>query len=252
MKPILFTSLLGLAIGAPCTTALAQDSDAANEEEASLSSEFDFSANVTLSSDYVFRGVSQTLGDPTIQGGFDISHSSGIFIGTWASNVDFSEGGPDDDQADIEVDLYAGIALPVTDDFAVDATVIYYMYPGTASGVDLDYTEFIAALHYKEYLTATFAYSGDTFATGEDGFYYKIAGAAPLPYDFTLTGAFGVYDLDKLYGETYTNWNIGLERSFGNFTAAVNYYDTDNDGQIIFGKTADSRVTVSLTAFIGG
>jgi uncharacterized protein (TIGR02001 family) len=48
------------------------------------SAEWAGSANVALTSDYVFRGVSQTDEDPAIQGGFDVSHDSGLYIGTWA------------------------------------------------------------------------------------------------------------------------------------------------------------------------
>ena len=66
----------------------------------------EISANVALTSDYVWRGVSQTLEDPAIQGGFDYAHDSGFAAGVWASNVDFYETGDiDDDGADMELDL---------------------------------------------------------------------------------------------------------------------------------------------------
>ncbi|MEX2353300.1 MAG: TorF family putative porin, partial [Gammaproteobacteria bacterium] len=49
------------------------------------SSDHSFSANATMASDYLFRGQSQTDNGPTIQGGFDYGHSSGLYLGTWAS-----------------------------------------------------------------------------------------------------------------------------------------------------------------------
>ncbi|MFB3115989.1 MAG: TorF family putative porin, partial [Gammaproteobacteria bacterium] len=68
----------------------------------------EFSANVALSTDYLFRGISQTDGNPAISGGFDYSYSPvGIYAGIWASNVDFSGCCGDDDN--IEIDYYGGI-----------------------------------------------------------------------------------------------------------------------------------------------
>jgi hypothetical protein len=55
-------------------------------------------ANVALTTDYVWRGISQTQKAPAIQGGFDLAHDSGLYIGVWASNVNFV----DDDTSDIE------------------------------------------------------------------------------------------------------------------------------------------------------
>ena len=59
----------------------------------SMLDEFSFSANVGLYSDYIFRGYTQTQNEPAIQGGFDVEHSSGLYAGTWASNVDWTTAG---------------------------------------------------------------------------------------------------------------------------------------------------------------
>ena len=75
-----------------------------------------YSASLTLTSDYVWRGVSQTLGDPAVQGSFDYEHNSGLYAGVWASNVDFFDPSApgasvaDDDNADLELDLWLGYA----------------------------------------------------------------------------------------------------------------------------------------------
>ena len=59
----------------------------------SMLDEFSFSANVGLYTDYIFRGYTQTQNEPAIQGGFDVEHSSGLYAGTWASNVDWTTAG---------------------------------------------------------------------------------------------------------------------------------------------------------------
>ncbi len=60
----------------------------------------DVSANVGFVSEYSFRGIAQSDEHPALQGGFDVSHSSGLYAGIWGSNVDFNDG----DQASVEVD----------------------------------------------------------------------------------------------------------------------------------------------------
>ena len=65
------------------------------------SAEWTSSANVGLFSEYRFRGVKQTDDAPAIQGGFDLSHSSGLYLGNWNSNVEFGN-------TSIEMDFYGG------------------------------------------------------------------------------------------------------------------------------------------------
>lgn len=78
-----------LTLALSAAGAVACSTFAAAETVASPLGNFDVSMNVALTSDYIFRGISQTQGDPAIQGGLDVAHESGLYIGTWASNVDF-------------------------------------------------------------------------------------------------------------------------------------------------------------------
>lgn len=94
-------------------------------------SPFTVTGNVALTTEYRLRGISQTDGDPAIQGGITISHSSGFYVSTWASNL---AGAGDFGGSHMELDLIGGYTKalgPVT----LDGGVIYYVYPGT-SGFD--------------------------------------------------------------------------------------------------------------------
>ncbi len=107
-----------------------------------------WSFNLAGTSDYVFRGISQTDNDPTLQGGFDLGY--GIFYaGVWASGVEFEN---IVNNSTGEVDLYAGVK-PVWGPATFDFGVIYYLYPndnGTpftlVPGADLRYFEFKAGV----------------------------------------------------------------------------------------------------------
>jgi len=96
-----------------------------------------FSANVALTSDYVWRGVSQNDENPAVQGGFD--YENGLFYaGTWASNVDAD--------GTLEFDLYGGLAGETEGGLAWDVGVIAYAYPGSD---DLDFAEIYGGLGYE-------------------------------------------------------------------------------------------------------
>src|SRR3546814_8491674 len=116
---------LGLAAAALSDAALAQDSGPA------AASAFDISANVSLTSDYRFRGISLSDKGPAIQGGVDIGHDSGFFVGGWASSIADTGG------SNVEVDIYGGYGGTVGGvDYSV--TALAYISPGGSGVAYLD------------------------------------------------------------------------------------------------------------------
>ena len=96
----------------------------------------ELSGNVAIVSDYRFRGVSLSGGDPAIQGGIDLAHQSGFYAGTWASSID---GG--DAFGEMELDLYAGYSTGIGNGLTLDAGLLYYVYPTGDDGSETDYFE---------------------------------------------------------------------------------------------------------------
>ena len=99
----------------------------------------EFSANIGATSNYLWRGVTQTDNGPAISGGIDYAHASGFYAGAWASNVDFVDEpefndptDPDDDETEnngqAELDLYLGFAGEAGS-IGYDIGFIYYAYP---------------------------------------------------------------------------------------------------------------------------
>jgi uncharacterized protein (TIGR02001 family) len=97
------------------------------EPEAAPSSGWTQSGNVSLLSDYVFRGVSQTQGKPTLQATLDFSHSGGAYIGVFGSGVSHAAYNNGNGS---EIDLYAGYRYSVGQNSNIDAGVVTYWYPG--------------------------------------------------------------------------------------------------------------------------
>jgi len=189
--------------------------------------EVTFSGNVALTTDYVYRGVSQTDEGAAIQGGFDLEHSSGFYAGVWASNLDFG------DDADIEIDYYAGVAGEFSNKIGWDVGVLYYSYPDSSAADtgDYDFTEVYGSLSYDfgpAALTGGLAHSSDFFGDTGDSLYATIDVDVPLPNDFALNLHYGNQDIDDL--DDYSEWSLGLSKSLGGFDFALNYHDTDIDG----------------------
>jgi len=112
--------------------------------------------NVGLYSQYIFRGLTQTNNNPAIQGGIDLTHSSGFYLGAWASNVNWTVDSTYYTSGSLEVDLYGGYRYNFGDSgLGIDVGALQYLYPGSLakdSGVtkpDANTTEIYGAVNYK-------------------------------------------------------------------------------------------------------
>jgi uncharacterized protein (TIGR02001 family) len=210
-----------------------------------------FSGNVALTSDYVFRGISQSDSDIAIQGGFDASN--GIFYGgAWASSIDFGLDGT------VEVDLYAGVK-PTLGPVTFDLGVIGYFYPGIDDAFNADMVELKAGASFapveKVSLGATLFYTPEfTFTTGEPAYYVEGTGSYAVTDKIALSGAVGHQNVDvpNYYltnGDSYTTWNLGGTLSVYGFGIDLRYFDTDLDTDLL-GPSGDSiteeRVVLTL------
>ncbi|WP_445360707.1 TorF family putative porin [Microbulbifer sp. EKSA005] len=183
------------------------------------------SANVGLVSDYRFRGISQTDGSPAVQGGVDVDFGNGIYIGTWASQVDFDYGS---DETDYEQDFYGGYSGDINDSVSFDVGYIYYAYHG--GNADEDYQEIYGSLSFSD-LTLGFAYSNDYWAdTGE--FYYPYAEYSfALPSDFSLDLHLGLnlFEEEGFLDESdsYIDYSVSLSKEFGGLSLSASFVGTD-------------------------
>ncbi len=169
----------------------------------------DLSGNIGLTSDYVWRGVSQSNKDFAASFGLDYKHSSGLYVGTWASSVDFGSGN------DAEWDLYGGYSNKMGD-FSYDLGYIHYSYPGET---DLNFGEGYVSLGYGPG-TVKISHDFDNSNT-----YYEGALAIPLTAGFGADLHLGHYNFDK--ATDYTDWRVGVTKSVGPVDLELAYTDTD-------------------------
>lgn len=191
--------------------------------------------NVGVTSDYVFRGFSQTDESVAVQGGVDVTYGS-FYGGAWASNVDFG------DDTDAEVDFYGGWR-PEAGGFNLDLGVIAYLYVNAPDAADYDYIELKAAASRAigpVTLGAAVYYSPDFFGLDETATYIEANGSFTPADKWTLSAAVGQQSLDV--NDDYTTWNAGVAYAFTDHVALdVRYHDTDVDGPL-----SDDRVVGSL------
>lgn len=196
--------------------------------------EGEWSGNVAITSDYVWRGISQTDEDPAIQGGFD--YANGMFYaGTWASNVDFG----DDSDTNIEVDFYGGLAGALESGVTWDVGVIYYAYPD-ADESDLDFVEIKGALGYE--FAGGLGVGGEVYWDPDNqNVYYQATAGYGLTDAFAVDASVGNYSFDG--GGDYTNWSLGGTYSLPiGIDVDLRYWGTDVDDTSI----ADERVVLTF------
>ncbi len=198
------------------------------------------SANVSMASNYVFRGISQSSGDPAIQGGFDYSHSSGVYLGTWGSNVSWIKDFQGYQNGSMEIDLYGGYR-GTAGDVSYDVGVVTYMYPGEkAAAVNADTTEVYASAGWK-WFTAKYSYvtSNGTFgfpnARGSN--YFNLAASLPIGETGLTAGAqWGTFKFENNGAQDYDDWKLSLaydlskaSETLSGMTVGIAYTDTNAD-----------------------
>lgn len=205
------------------------------------------SSTFTVTSDYLFDGISQTQNDPALQASLDWSHESGFFLGTWASNVDFGAGDP----ADVEIDLYGGYAASDDSGWGWSVGFAHYTYTGAPSSYD--YTEFTAGLTLPT-TTSVQAWVADDDVLGGEAFRIKAKHSVPLPQDFSLDLELTRTQYDAEGFDDYTHGQVGVSRPFGSFKAYLGYSGTslDDDARVASNgdSLADGRVVFILSTTV--
>lgn len=203
-----------------------------------------YTGNIALASDYTFRGISQTNEDPAVSGGFDVAYEQ-FYAGVWASTIDFAA-----QDAELEIDLYAGIK-PVVGPVTLDIGVIGYLYPSASDdGSELDYVEakFGASIAPAEGLTlgGVLYYSPEFTLDGGDALYIEGTAGYTISDMFAVSGGVGnqSVDVNNYFGpgdDSYTTWNVGGTLSWEGFGFDLRYVDTDLDF-----SAAEERVVFTI------
>ncbi len=188
----------------------------------SYASAVEISSNASLSSDYIWRGMTQTGGDLAVSGGFDLSTDMGFYIGTWASNSSAATG------ASMELDVYLGFTGEMAENMTYNIGYISIIYPGNN-----------AADFEEAYISFNIYGLNILYSDGQDN------GPSYSEVGYAIDAGPGTFNIS--YGE-YEKWGdntlVGYDWSVGDFSVGFYYYDfeakvgntnnvTDDDGAYV-------------------
>lgn len=215
------------------TLAMAEESNALSQAGVS------FAGTAALTSDYRYRGVTQTQNDPAVQVGFALTHESGLYAGVWGSNVNFGGADPH-----LELDPYVGYAteLPFAGKPTLDVGLWYYGYP---SASDINWLELYAKLGFKDVLTSgdsllgAVNYTNDFAGLDENGWYVNATYNVPFAAGFGGVASVGYTKVDNYdfsdsgsEDDTYVDLKVGLTynvKSVSGLTAELAAIGTNID-----------------------
>ena len=224
-----------------------------------------FTGNAGLYSQYVFRGLTQTNRDPALQGGFDYSHASGFYVGTWLSNISWLTDTPATGytSSSLEWDFYGGYRGTFgASDFGYDVGLLQYYYPGTHSTfvapgtVKADTLEAYGALTWK-WLSAKYSYSLGSKTLGVPSsrgtWYLDISANYPLTDKLSLQAHYGKQKFEGAVAgvsndsfASYEDYKLGLSYALPkDFTVGGYYTAAKMDSALhkaFYTNTADSRM----------
>jgi uncharacterized protein (TIGR02001 family) len=208
--------------------------------------------SLDLTSDYIYHGLSESHGDPAVQGDIHYRSDSGgaateNFIGLWGSTISRAASG-----GTFELNAYLGRTFLINSDSSATLTYVHYAYPDDHGRPRYDYDELAASWAYQDRVFATIAWTPDTARYSERGLgrccrvlSYDVAVHQSLGHAFTLSGALGYDELDGASGYAY--WNGGVAYAIGSWQLDLSYFAMQRRAVNLYGYVvAGNRVVGTL------
>jgi uncharacterized protein (TIGR02001 family) len=201
-----------------------------------------------VTSNYIFRGISNSNNNPAVQGGFTYTFpTTGIYLNLWGSSVSFTD--KYGNAATSEIDSIIGVTNPIGDHFTYNINIDRYNYP-RARGAN--YNELIANAQYY-FLTGMVGYSNNVYNVGAPGTYYNVGVNYDIPAQYAfnvdglnLKGGIGHYSLPSHKDlSSYNDYNVQISKTFGKYVLALQWTDT-NGRSIDVQKLRNSHVIGSV------
>ncbi|MBX3565720.1 MAG: TorF family putative porin [Sphingomonas sp.] len=237
----LLTGLSALALATAATPAFAQS-------ETDPPSPITISGSATVVSDYRFRGFSQSNEKAAIQGGFAVTHDSGLYIGTWGSSIGFNNG--------TEIDVYGGFSKELTPGLTGDIGATLYLYPGSSNTSVIEpYASLTGTLGPASLKGGVaWAPSGQVSLGKDSGIYVYGDLAVGVPTTpIKLKAHLGYAESDSFLGGAdgkVIDYSLGAELNWKALTLGIAYINTDEPTALGYKKSigADGAVVFSIGA----
>lgn len=180
---------------------------------------------LSLTTDDVYRGVTQSDGHGAAQIGADISFETGFYFGVWGSTVDIGNGITAG--RDTRINYYAGYSHQLAQKWTIGGSVVAYRFPAAFGPLDYDHNEFSMSLNYEDRLWFEYSHIPDYYNSGVRGHNYEMFAEWPFGSQASLSAGIGYFDISAFTGTAYTHWQLGLSRPLGKVGLDLRYHDTD-------------------------
>jgi uncharacterized protein (TIGR02001 family) len=246
MQRTRFTCILCMAMHGFLLSAPAGAADQTADPSSDL-----WGGSVAITTDYIYRGISQTNERPAAQAGVQIHSPSGWNAGAWGSSVDFGNGAG----TAYELDLHAGYAWSLNPNWSAQVGMVHYAYLHDGD-TGYDYDEVIASVSFQQRVTASVAWSWNTSrrsisrpaAWERQALAYELSLLQPLHPRWSLSGGVGYYDLQDLFDAGYWFWSTGLTFSWQGMQVDLLHIDTTSTATRLFGpQVTGGRWTAALS-----
>jgi len=200
-------------------------------------------ASVTLSSDYVQHGLSQTRGEGAFRVALDYEHDSGFFAGGFVVNVDYAAETWRRDR-DEQIDLYTGFAWRGRE-WSTSVSLSRYYYPGLY--IRYDYTEIVAGFGFRDRFFFDAGYAHNYLSLDRPSYHYEAGIVWPWLRKLEVGANLGKMRADRFRGARYTYWDVGLSRVLGRFSLDLRYHDNTMSRATLLGDPAGDRWVLSAS-----
>ncbi len=182
------------------------------------------SSSFTGATDYIWRGYSKSDGKPVVQANIDYEFKSGIYLGSFASTVNFADHGFEN-RSTAEFRPYLGFSYQFSDDWRFNTAWTRYIYDGKIFGQVADYNEFYFYSHFRDLLTLNFNVSENSYNQNNMSFNSEIIGRYPVTDAIQISSTFGYNDQWHILRYDYLYWTSGVTVHFSrNIGIDVRYF----------------------------
>lgn len=204
------------------------------------------SGYVALTSDYVWRGATQSDGNPALQLAGELVFEPGIYAGAWASTMDIANS--PDRERDLQLNVYLGYGHEVNERWVVGGAVVSYNYPGQTGDVDYDYIEYHLTASFRDRFWLQYAYSPDLYHSGRDSHNAELYTEWAVGKSLLAGAGFGYYDVSELAGSGYSYWELGITWPVSRFELDLRYHDANRWVPIVSSSERDgARLAASIS-----
>ena len=206
----------------------------------------DLGGSVGYTTDYVFRGISQTRGGPAAQADLHYQGRAGWFAGVWASQIEAPLGGV------VELKGYLGADGRLDRNWVLRSSYVRYVYPDAYVGLDYDYDYAVLGLSHRDRWSLELGWSPNLVSAKRErlgrgqAYLAELTWRQPLRHGVALALGGGYYDLRDVLDATYASYSATLSYTRRQFELDLGRFGTSAAGRRLYGaETAGDRWALS-------